>query len=127
MAGSAVLVIHAEVALAQELEGGGGLRAGQAGLHLGVGEHLQGAGVEAVQEVLVPGVRLGVGEQVVVQPHLGVHGGGGVHPMNGRALHLPAVGGVAAPAVGIVLGQNGGDVARRIGLIAGALDHIGAS
>src|SRR5699024_1162890 len=123
MAGLGVLVVGAEIALPQELEGGGSLHVGQAGLHLGVGEHLQGAGVEAVQEILVAGVGIGVGEQVVVQTDLGVHGGGGVHPVDGGALHLAAVGGITAPAVGIVGGKDLGDIAVFILGTAGALDE----
>lgn len=60
---------------------GGGLGIGQRGLQFAALQHLQGVGVQAVQEVLIPGVRVGVGEQVVVQAYLGVHGGGGVHPV----------------------------------------------
>src|SRR5699024_6538851 len=114
-----------EIALAQELEGGGGLHVGQTGLHLGAGQHLQGAGIEAVQEVLVAGVGVGIGEEIVVQPHLGVHGGGGVHPVDGGALHLAAVGGVAALAVGIVGGEDLGHIAVFILGAAGTLDEVG--
>ena len=44
--------------------------------------------------------------------------------MNGRALHLPAVGGVAAPAVGVILGSDLGHITVFIRLIADALDEI---
>ena len=114
MARLGILVIQAEVAQTHELVAGSRLSAlvafgvavrggGQTGLHLAVRQDLQRAGIQALDEVLVGGVGVGVGEQVVVKPHLGVHGGGGVHPVDGGTLHLPAVGGVAAPAVGIIL------------------------
>ena len=74
-------------------------------------DSLQGVGVQALQKVLVGGVRVRVGEQVVVQPHLRVDGGGGIHPMDGGTPHLPAVSGVAAPALRVVLRQHLGDAA----------------
>ena len=126
LSGRGVFVIHTEISLAHELEERGGLYFGQSRLHLGVGQHLQGVGVQAVQEVLVPGVRLGVAEQIVVQAHLGVHGGGGVHPVDGSPLYLAAVRRVAAAAVGIVLTQDLGDIALLILDAAGAPDQIRA-
>ena len=39
-------------------------------------------------EVLVAPVWIFIGKEVVVQPHLGVHGGGGVHPVDGGPLEL---------------------------------------
>ncbi len=71
-------------------------------LHLAAGEHRQAVGVQAVQEVLVRAVGRGVGEQVVVQADLGVHGVLRVHPVDRRALDLAAVGGVAAAGVGVI-------------------------
>ena len=80
-AGLGIFAVHAEVTQPEELVVGGGLGIGQRGLQFAALQHLQGVGVQAVQEVLIPGVRVGVGEQVVVQAYLGVHGGGGVHPV----------------------------------------------
>ena len=82
---AAVAVVHAEVARAHELEAGRGMRHAafalrvillrlfdERGFDLAAGEDLQGVGVQAVEEVLVRAVGLGVGEEVVIQAHLGV-------------------------------------------------------
>ena len=98
----------------------------QAPLHLAAGEGLEGVGIQAVQEVLVRPVGVGVGEEVVVEPDLGVQSGGGVHPVEGRALDLAAIGGVAAPALGVIGGQDLGDIAVLVLDAAGAGDEVGA-
>lgn len=81
--GLGVLGVGAEIAQAEELEPVGRLGGGQRGLQLAALQHLQRAGVQAVQEVLVPAVWILVSKEVIVQPDLSVHGGGGVHPVDG--------------------------------------------
>ena len=49
---TAVSAVQAEVAQTQKLEIGGGHGVGQTGLHLTAGDHLQGVGVQALQEIL---------------------------------------------------------------------------
>ena len=57
MAGLGVPAVQAEVAQAHELEAGGSCGIRQGRLHLAAGEDLQGVGVQALQKVLVGGVR----------------------------------------------------------------------
>ena len=78
MAGSAVLVVGGKVAQPQELEA---IRRGAVPerlFHLAAGENFERVGVQAVDEVLAGRVRLGVGEEHIVEPHLGVGAVGGV-------------------------------------------------
>ena len=82
----AVAVIHAEIAGAHKLEGRGvgagavfplvkfGSHGSHPLFHLASGEDGEGVGVQTVQEILVRPVGLGVGEEVVIEPHLGIHG-----------------------------------------------------
>ena len=101
MAGGGVAVIETEIALAHELEALGVLAVlrhrdfGKAGLYLAIGQYAQALGIEIIQEVLVGAVRLRIGEEVVVNAHLGVGGGPGVDPVDGGALDLTAVGRIA--------------------------------
>ena len=90
-----------------------------------MGEHLQRVGVQAGQEVLSGGIGIGVVKEVAVLADLAVHAVVGIHPVNGCALDLPAVSGIAAPAVGIVGCQNFGNLAAFIRDAAGALDDVG--
>ena len=99
---------------------------GQTSFHFAVRQDLQRAGIQALDEILVGGVGVGVGKEVVVEPHLGVNGGGGVHPVDGGALHLPAIGRVTAPTVRIILGSDLGHISIFIRFIANALDEIRA-
>ena len=132
----AVPVVQAEITQTHELERGR-IRAGAVLLLIKLGGHLlhlrldlasgedrQTVRVQAFQEVLVRAVGLLVGEQVVVQPHLGVQAVGGVHPVERRALDLAAVGGVAAPGIRVVSAEHLGDVAVLVLDAAGAGDQI---
>ena len=126
MVSGGVLGVGAEVAQTHELIGGGSLGVSERGLHLTAGENLQGMGVHAGQEVLACGVGIGIVEEIGILTDLGVGAGFGVHPMDGSALDLPAVGGIAALGVGIVGSQDLGDIAVFVGDAAGALDDVGA-
>ena len=130
--GGRVPVVQAEVALPHELEALGIFAAlrhgdlGQALFHLAALEDLETVGVQAVQEVLVRPVRLRIGEEIIIEPHLRVGAVVGVHPVDGGALDLAAVGGIAAAALGIVLAENLGDLAGLVLHAAGAGDQIRA-
>ena len=63
------------------------------GFDLAAGQDRQGVRVQAVEEVLVRAVGLGVGEKVFVQTDLRVNGSLAVDPVDRRALDLAAVGG----------------------------------
>ncbi len=67
----------------------------------------------------------GVGEEVVVQTDLRVDGGVGVHPVDGGALDLAAVGGIAALGLRVVLRQDLDHVAGLVLHAAGAADEVG--
>ena len=106
MVRGAVLAVGAEVAQTEELVGGRSLGVFQAGFHLAAGEHLQGVGVQAAEEVLAGGVGIGIVKQVIVLTDLGLAAVVGIHPVDGCALDLPAVGGVAPLGGGVVGGQH---------------------
>ncbi len=125
MARLGIPAVRAEVPLPQELEPLRRLGLRQPRLHLAARQHLQGIRVQALDEILPRRVRVGVGEQAVVQPDLRVHGGGRVHPVDGGPLHLPPVGGIAAPAVRVVLGEDLRHPAVPVRLTAHALDEVG--
>ena len=89
-----------------------------------------GAGHNAlrVQVVLVvaalgDGVHVGLGEQLVVQAHLGVHGMGGTHPVDG-ALDLASVGRIAVAGLKVGGAVDGRNAAVGILLHALALDDV---
>ena len=69
---SRVAVVEAEVALTHELEALGVLalfghrQLAETGFDLAAGQNLQGIGVQAVEEVLVRAIGLGVGEEIAV-------------------------------------------------------------
>ena len=125
MVRGAVLAVGAEVAQTEELVGGGSLGVFQAGFHLAAGEHLQGVGVQAAEEVLAGGVGIGIVKQVIVLTDLGLAAVVGVHPVDGCALDLPAVGGVAPLGGGVVGGQHLHHVAVFVLDAAGAGDQVG--
>jgi len=64
-------------------------------------------------------------EQVFVLTDFGIHGSIGVYPVDGSTLDLAAVSGITTTGLGIVGGQNFGDIAVLVGDTAGALDKIG--
>ena len=66
-------------------------------------QDLQRLGIQVRQPVLARFhiVRVGLGEEVVVQPHLGLQGVGGTDPVQ-RGIDLAAIGGVAAVRGGVV-------------------------
>ena len=127
VAGGAVAAVGAEVAQTHELVGSRSLGVTQGGLDLAAGQDFQGVGVHVAQQGLHAGGVRGDGiEQVLVQPDLGIHGGLGVHPVDGGTLDLAAVGRIAAAGLGIIGGQDLGDVAVLIGVVAGAGDQVSA-
>ena len=126
MLGSGVLGVGAEVTQTHELEGGGSLGTCQAGFYLTAGEDFQRIGVQVLhQSFHAGGVGVNSVEQVVVQTDLCVHSGLGIHPVDGSALDLAAVGGIAAPGLGIVGSKNLHHIAVFVGDAAGALDQVG--
>ena len=137
MVRAAVAGVHAEIAYAHELEARRGLcRAAftlgvvllclfdERGFDLAAGQDRQGVRVQAVEEVLVRAVGLGVGEEVLIQAHLGVDRCFAVDPVDRRALDLAAVGGVAAAGIGVIRRVNFLDAAVGGLLAAGAGDEI---
>ena len=87
-----VLVVRAEVAQAHELIGFRSLGRGERTLDLAARENLEGIRVQALKEVLVRRVGIGIGEEVRIQAYLGVYGLVGLDPVDG-GLDLAAVGG----------------------------------
>ena len=102
-----VAVIKAEVTLTHKLEALGVLalfrhcKLAETGLKLAAGQHLETVGIDAVKEILVLSVRLGIAEQIVIESDLCVNCGGGIDPVNGRALDLAPVGRISAAALGV--------------------------
>ena len=121
------MAVRREVAGAHKLEplAGAGFR--QAGFQLGVADHHDAFGVQVILEVgpLGDAVHVGFGEQLVVQPHLGVHAVLTADPVDGAA-HLAAVGRVAAAGFQVGLGVDGRDVAVGVLVHAGAAHKVGA-
>ena len=122
--GSTVLAVGAEVAQTHELIGSGSLGILQAGLNLTAGENLQRIGVHAGQEILAGSIGIRIIKKIGVLADLSIGTGLGIHPMDGGTLDLPAIGGVAALGLGIIGGQNLGDVAVFVLDAAGAGDQI---
>ena len=119
-------VIHAEIAGAHKLESGGvgagaifplikfGGHGSHSLFHLASGEDGERFGVQAIQEVLIRPVGLGIGEKVIIEAHLGVQAVFRIYPVERCTLDLAAVSGVAAPRVGVVFAENFGDMAAFI-------------
>ena len=124
MSGSTVTAVGAEVAQTHELIAGRCLGICQGSFHLTAGQHFQRVGVQASQEILAGGIGIGIVEEVVVLTHFGVQTVVGIHPVDGGTLDLAAVGRIAAAGLGIVGGQNLGDVAVFVGDTAGALNEV---
>ena len=124
MAGFAILAVGAEVAQTHELIGGRCLCVFQALFHLTAGENLQRVGVQAGQEVLVCGIGICIVKEVAVLTNLSLCTVVGIHPVNGSALDLPAVSGIAAPGLGIVGSQHLDDLAVFVLDAAGAGNQI---
>lgn len=111
--------VDAEVAEALELVPASGLRARQARFELASRLDLQGVGIQSAPVVL-GFVRLLRGEQVIVEPDLGIDAVGRGDPVDCTS-HLSTVGGLPAPGLGIV-------GAVQLGHLAGlVLDHVDAS
>ena len=119
-----VLAVGAEVTQTHELVGGRSLGVLQGSLDFTAGEDFQRVGIQAAEVILARCIGIGIVKQVGVLTDLGIHSSGGVHPVDGSALDLAAIGGVAAPGLRIVGGQDFGDIAVLIGDTAGALDQI---
>ena len=107
-----VTVVENKVALTHELEALGVFgalghrRFGQTPLDLAALKDLETVGIQAVEEVLVGAVGLGIGKEIVVQPDLGVGTVVRIDPVDRGALDLAAVRRVAAAAVRIVLAED---------------------
>ena len=121
-----ILVVGAEVAKSHELEGLSCLCILQASLYLTAGEHFQGIGIQTGQEILSGSVGVSILKEIIVLTDLCIPAGGGIHPVNGRALDLPSVGGVTTFGVGVIGCQNLGDIAVFVSDATGALNDISA-
>ena len=87
--------VGAEVAYSLELEAGGGVGGGEAGLKLG-GDYFEGAGVDEIFEVGVfVGEGVFLGEEAVIVADFGVNGVAGGNPVDG-AFDFASVGRAAA-------------------------------
>src|SRR5215470_17795032 len=116
--------VHAEVAGPLELDQVAGAGRREGGLDLAVGKHGERLRVQRGAEILRV-VRLGLGEQRVVESHLGPSGVGGGDPVDG-ALHVAAFA-VASEGFGIVLAAHLDDLPRRVLLEVRALDDVGVA
>ena len=126
MLGGRILVVHGEVAEAQELEACGRFGLFEHLLHLAAREDLQRIGVHALDIILAVALGIFVGEEVGIEAHLGVRAAVRVHPVQRRALDLASVGRVAAAAFGIVGREDLDDIAVLVPAIARAADQIRA-
>ena len=112
--------IDGEIAQALELEAIAGLGRSEARLEAAAGQHLQRLGIQV--HLVIDAFRhvagIGHGEEVLIEPHLGPHGMRGRDPVD-RALHLAAVGGVAA-AGGRIVGAVQLDDLARLRVLDGA-------
>ena len=81
-------------------------------------------GVHAGKEVLSGGVGVGIVKEVIVLTDFGITAVFGVHPVDGCALDLPAIGGISATGIGVIGSQNLGDVSAFIGNEARAGDQV---
>ena len=63
-------------------------------------------------------------KQVVIKTALCLYGGGGIYPMNGRALHFSAVSRVSPPAVRIIGSKNFSNGSSFILFAASTPDQI---
>ena len=97
-----VLAVRAEVAQAHELIGFRSLGRGERALDLAAREDLEGIRVQALKEVLVRRVGIGIGEEVRIQAYLGVYGLVGLDPVDG-GLDLAAVGGSYSQRTSVTL------------------------
>src|SRR5215470_18510547 len=116
--------VDAEVAGSLELDQVANLGRREGRLDLAVGEHGERLRIQRGAEILRV-VRLGLGEQRVVEPHLGPSGVGGGNPVDG-ALHVAPFA-VAAQGLGIVLAAHLDDLPGRVRLEVRALDDVGVS
>ena len=123
-AGLGIFAVHAEVTQPEELVVGGGLGIGQRGLQFAALQHLQGVGVQAVQEVLIPGVRVGSVNRLSYRrtwasTAVAASTQWRVAPFTLR----PSAG--SPPREGIILRQHFHHVARLVLDAAGAGDEVG--
>ena len=121
-----VLGVRGKEAGAHELEFLTGLCILQAFFQLAALAHNNAFRVQVVLVIaaLGDGVHVGLGEQLVVQAHLGVDAVGSADPMDG-ALDLAAVGGVAVAGLQVGGAVDGSDAAVRVLVHTGALDDVG--
>ncbi len=120
----AVLAVRAEVAQTHKLIGCRRLGALQTLFHLTAGEHLQRLGIQTGEKILACGIRVGIVKEVGVLMHLGFTAVICIHPVDGCALNLPSVGGIAALGVGVIGGKYFNNIAVFVGIVAGAGDYI---
>ena len=130
MTGLCILVVKAEVALPHELIALGALAlyghgsVSQTGFHLAALENDKAFGVEVLKEILVLTIGIRIGEEVVIESDLRIGAVSGIDPVNGRALDLAAVCGVAAAAFGVILAVDFLYAAVGVLGAAGAGDEI---
>ena len=126
MLGGGVLIVHAEIAKAQELIAVANLCVLEALLQLAAAENLEAVGIQAVHKVLACCIGLCISEEVGVEANLSVGAVVCINPMDGSALDLAAVGGISAVGLGVVGAENLGDVAIGVLHTAGAGDEVSA-
>ena len=124
MTGGAVFAVGAEVTQTHELVGSRCLGISQRSFHLTVGEHFQTVGIQTGQIVLACGIGIGIIKQIAVLTDFRIHGGIGIHPMDGGTLDLAAISGVTAPGFGIVGCQNFHDITVLVLDATGTLDQV---
>ncbi len=124
MVGGRIFGIGAEIAQPLELNGLARGRVAQAGLELAAGENLERIGVQVgFESSLLLGVFwIGLGEEMVVEPHFGVQGVGSRYPVNGSP-YLAAIGRLATAGLRIVRAMDFGDLAIVIFDDIDALDE----
>ena len=95
-----VLIVQAEISLTHKLEMTQALAASaESCFHLAAGQNFQRSrDSDSPKSFCPPASGSGIRKQIVIQAHLGVHRGGGIHPVDGGAFDLAAVGWIAATA-----------------------------
>ena len=119
-----ILAVYTEIARSKELELRRSGSSFEHFLQLTAGEHLKRLRIETAYIILVRRIRVGIGEQIAVQPYLGVGAVIGIDPMYRCTLDLAAVGRIAASAFGIVDGEYFDCIAVVIFDAAGAFYKI---
>ena len=122
-----VLRVGSEETGAHELELIAGLCVGQSLFQLAALADDNAVGIQIILVVaaLRDGIHVRLGEELVVQAYLGIHGVGGAHPVDGT-LDLAAIGRVAVAGLEVGSAVDDSDAAVGVLLDALALDDIAA-